>query len=218
MVTEEKHKKIKNVNYRRFLDHSIIELITPFQIEQALNNVKGRYRTEGRALLCLLYLTGCRPVEALELRAKDVTKLDSYVIVELKTFKRGVSRKVYLASRLKLVKEIYNYAVRLFPDMYMFHHFKGKYVRKVIKPNGEVVERVETSDKLRYHFKKWFNGVVPDSIPPYYLRHNRFSQLAEAGATDRELQQLKGAKDLNSVQPYLHLSSRSAKELSKKIK
>lgn len=213
-----KHQKITNPNYRQFLDKGEIELITATQIEQALNNIKGRYVEEGRALLCLLYLTGCRPVEALELKAKDITRENGHIKVHLTTAKRGRSRTVYLPSRLRLVKELYTYAVKLYPDMLMFGHFRGNYTRKKINSKGVTVEHSETSDKLRYHVLKWFKGVVPDSIPPYFLRHNRFSALAEAGVSFQELQQLKGAKDPNSIQAYLHLSSRSAKNLAKKIK
>lgn len=210
--------KIKNINYRKFIDKGLIDIITQDELKQALANIKGRYRKEGRALLICLYFTGGRPVEVLSLKAEQVQRKDSYVTVEMQAAKRGLNRTIFLPYRYALVKELYFYAASCFNKMFLFYHYRGNYKRTVTYKSGKVVERIDITDKLRYHVKRWFRGVVDGSIPPYFLRHNRFSQLSEAGLTSEELRQLKGSKTTGSVEAYLHLSSRTAKKIAKKIK
>lgn len=212
MDSRKKTSTIKNKHYRQFLDNGVINLLTVEQINQALDNVKGKHRTEGRALLIALYYTGGRPNEVLRLQAKNITNQKSYIIIQIKGSKRGLPRPIYLQNKRKLVKELYKYACSLFPEQLLFFNYKSKYIRKC--KNGD---RLEFTDSLRYYFKIWFKGVVEDPIPPYFLRHNRFSKLSEAGVDDNSLMQLKGSRTFQSIQAYKHLSVKSAKLLAKKI-
>lgn len=207
--------KITNSNYRRFLDKGEIEPINEEQIKTALNNIKGRYRREGRALLIALYFTGARPNEVLQIRGKDIKKEGPHITVQVKGSKRGLSRKIYLPYKNELVKELLQYARSLFSEMLIFHHYKNNYPRRTITKTGKIKTRVETTDKIRYYINKWFKGVVDDSIPPYFLRHSRFSKLAMKGVNTEQIRILKGAKDGKSVAPYIHLSSTEAKKISK---
>lgn len=204
--------KIKNKNYREFLDKGTIKLLHEPDIERALMNVTGRYSKEGRALLITLYYTGGRPVEVLSLKPADIEKKGGKVIINMPAAKNGLPRPVWLNYKFPLVKELYKYTRSMFPGMFLFHHFRGKYerIRK-----GKVY--IEVADKLRYYLNKWFADIIEDSIPPYYLRHNRLSKLSAAGATMDELRMFKGAKDFNSIIPYIHLSADIAKKISKKI-
>lgn len=210
--------KITNKNYRKFLDKGIIDIITLEKLNKALANIKGKHIKEARALLICLYYTGARPIEVLGLKGRAFKRVDSYVTIEVQAVKRGLNRTIFLPYRYKLVKEMYDYAVRCFPNAMLFYHFRSSYKRRVVKKDGSVTYREEVTDKLRYFFKRWFTGVIKDSITPYFLRHNRFSQLSEAGLTPQDIQHIKGAKSANSVQPYLHLSTKSAKNIAKKIK
>ncbi len=210
-------KKITNKNYRKFLDEGIIDLIGPRQIKQALNNVKCKYATEGKALLLTLYFTGGRPIEVLNLKAENITREKNHIIIKMPPSKGGLPRPIYLESKNELVLELYNYASGLFPGMFLFHHYKGSYIRKWRTKDGEEMEREEVSDKLRYYVYRWFDGVVSDSIPPYFLRHNRFSKLAERGVDLKEIQMLKGSRSIEGVRPYIHLSTKTAKNLARKI-
>jgi len=209
-------QKITNKSYRKFIDTGEIEPVTEEELNSALENVKGRYKHEGRALLIMLYYTGARPVEVLQIRAKDVTKAGSYVLIRVVGAKGGLTRTIRLQYRRPLVKELYKYSNRVYPDMYLFFNFKGSYKRTVTTRKG-TKERTDTTAKIYYHFKKWFEGVREGSLNPYFLRHNRFSKLMMKGATAEEIRVLKGAKSINSVMPYIHLSSDTSKKLAKKI-
>lgn len=201
--------KIKNKHYRKFLDQGIIDPIEEEELLKALKNIKGRNTKEGRALVIVLYYTGCRPAEALQIKAKDITKTKYYVVVSLKGVKKGLPRMVYLPYKKPLVQELYNYASGLLSDMFIFWHFTGS----IQKKNNNI----ETTNKLRYYFTKWFSPVREGGISPYFLRHNRFSKLAMAGVSMEDLKYLKGAKDIKSIGYYTHLSTKAAKKIAKKI-
>ncbi len=211
----EKYKKIKNKNYRQFLDTGIINILSEDHITQALSNIKGKYIKEGRALLITLYYTGARPVEILQLKAKDIKKERSYVTIRIPGSKRGLPRTIYLRYKKDLVKELYLYANGIFDEAYLFFHYRGEYVRTVMTKQG-LKQRIETSDKIRYHIKKWFKNVIDDSIPPYYLRHNRMSKWSEAGLNTKDLRMLKGSRTEASVMPYIHMSKSTAQKAAKK--
>lgn len=208
--------KITNINYRRFLDSGEIEPITLEELIKALDCIKGKHIKEGRALLIALYYTGARPNEVLRLKPKDISKEGSYILIKLQGSKGGISRTVRLRYQLDLVKEFYKYAMGLFEDIFLFYDYRGQYTRKVLTQKGYKL-RVDITQKLYYYIKKWFKDIRPDSINPYFLRHNRFSKLSMAGATAEEIRILKGAKNINSVTPYLHLSPDTSKKIAKKI-
>jgi len=210
-------KKITNKNYREFLDNGIITILTQEDIEKALSNVTGKYAEEQKAFIIMSYFTGARPNEILRLTSKDVTRKNNYIIVKVPGSKRGLARPIYIPFKHKLVKIMYQYAIKLLPDMYLFFNLRGAYTRRVINKKGEIKEYSEITNKLRYYFKKWFDNVIEGGISPYYLRHNRFSKLMEAGATAEEVRLLKGAKSYNSVTPYLHMSTKSARNIGRKI-
>lgn len=208
--------KIKNVHYRQFLDNGIITLLTEDQIDISLSNVTGRNKLEGRALLIALYYTGARPNEILSLYGKDVKQEGSFIVIQIPSSKGGLPRPVYLQYKKDKVKELYKFALGVFPDLYLFPNFRNSYTRTKINKKGVIKENTEITDKLRYYFKKWFKN-IEGGISPYFLRHNRFSSLISKGATQEDIRFLKGGKTLTSVTPYLHLSAASSKKLAKKI-
>lgn len=217
-ISENKSKKINNKHYRKFLDDGIIKVLNEDEIILALNNVGHFHRKEARSLIILLYLTGARPNEILRLRSKDIIKEKSYCVVKVPGSKKGLPRSIYLSSSNKLTKELLSFVLCLHPDRILFYHFKSNYLRRRKKKDGSISEKIEYTDKLRYHFKKWFSVIDPDSFTPYYLRHNRFSKLAMAGVNMTELRMLKGSRTFQSIEPYLHMSSDQAKKIAKKIK
>lgn len=218
-------KKITNPEYRKFLEEGIINIIPPEDLKRVLAGVKDKHIEEARSLIITLYLTGCRPIEALSIRAKDITAEKKYVLIKLPTMKRGVARTIYLERKNELAAELLIYANKVYPDAFIFFHFRSATRRPSVTArlkSGQLKTYnkvyADISNKLRYHFYKWFTVLFVKGIPPYVLRHNRFSQLAGAGATMEELRQIKGSKSFDSIMPYLHLSVEKAKKTAKKIR
>lgn len=213
-------QRIKNKRYRQFLDTGMFESLSEADLLRAVGNVKGikgQYVKEGRALLICLYYTGCRPNELMKLKSENVKdESASYYKVLLMGSKGGLPRTIYLQKKKLMVKEFAQYCLSMPPGMYCFFHYRDNYVRLHVCKNGEEKGKLECTNKLRWYFKTWF-AFIPGGITPYYLRHNRFSKLSEKGASLEEMRQLKGSKTFNSVYPYLHLSSKTAKQVAKKI-
>jgi len=211
---------VKNKHYRAFKDAGHITLITVKHIEEALKNVKKcKHAKEGAALLLLLYYTGARPNEVLNLRAKDVVKKQNHLLVSLRGSKGGLPRTIHLPFARRLVKKIYDYVCTVYDELFLFHNYRTIYVRRRKNVAGDkTLLYEESTNLLRYYFKKWFKGVVDDPIPPYYLRHNRFSQLSMAGIDLQHIRMLKGSRSVESVMPYVHLSTKMSKHIATKIK
>lgn len=208
--------RIKNKHYRQFLDQGEIRTIEESDIFKALENIKAPRIQEKRACLICMYYTGGRPVEILNIKGIDIKKESVYIQIKVPASKRGLPRIVWLPYKKPLVKEFYNFAMTVYPDMPLFFHLRSHYVRSRQTKKGEVTS-VEITDSLRYHIKQWFTGIIEDSIPPYFLRHNRFSKLALAGVSLQDIRMIKGSKTMDSVMPYLHMSAYTAKKVSKKM-
>lgn len=209
--------KIKNKNYRAFLDTGQIKPIEAGHIDLALRNIKGREVKQKRILLLLLYLTGGRPSEVLNITAKDITKDNRYIKIFVKGTKKAFSRFIYVPSTNKHAVEILEYAMSLFPDLYLLHALRDAYTRKCYSEKKGSYTRIEISNRIRYYFKSWFKGVIDGGISPYYLRHNFFSKLAMKDVSLEDLRNLKGGKSMTSVVAYVHMSSKKAKSIAKKI-
>lgn len=210
--------KIKNINYKRFIESGQIIYIEEAHLREALGNIKGKHQQEGRALVITLYYTGARPNEVLSLYGEDISKEGAYIKIRLPASKRGLPRIFFIPYKLELAKELYIYSRGIFPKMLLFRNFRNNYIRNSVTKKGVPKQYTSTADKLRYYFSKWFDSVIEGGINPYYLRHNRFSSLSEAGVPLETLRQLKGAKSINSVYPYLHLSSFGSKGAARKLK
>lgn len=209
--------KIMNENYNKFLKEGNIELITEDQLKQALNNIKGKNIKEGRALLICAYATGARPIEYLNLKGKDIRLEKHEIYIKLPAAKNGLPRDIPISiRRMPLIKELYKYSTTCMPEMFIFWHFRTNGYRRLYKcKNGEIKEYIEYTDGLRYHFNRWFENVIKGSIPPYFLRHNRFSKMMAKGATTEQIRLWKGSRTLASVTPYTHLSKDMARKASK---
>jgi len=216
MDKENKHKRITNKHYRKFLDEGIIEFFDETDLIDVLNNIKGKHSIEGRALVIALYYTGARPVELLNIKAKDVTKDGRYVLIKVPGAKNGLPRTINLPYYKKpLVRELKDFAFSTMPERFLFWNYRGNSKVKVMTKRG-LKEYPFITYKVRDYFKKWFANSKLD-VPPYYLRHNRFSKLISKGATVEDIKFLKGAKRYDSVQPYVHMSSEKARKLAGKM-
>lgn len=207
--------QIKNKHYKEFLDNGMIRLIDPKEIDTAITKTS----TSFSAFICQLYLTGCRPIEALQTQAKDITKQNNYLQINLKASKRGLPRPFLIPFSNKYARIIYNYALTQFPDNYLYHKYRSNTIRTVhfmTKKGIKTKEYTIITNKVYYHFSKAFKDIF--QINPYYLRHNRFSSMSQHGASSEDIMFTKGAKSLDSVRPYQHMSLKSSKKISRFIK
>ena len=203
--------KIKNKYYNSFLSGEFIQTITPNTIRQVIDNIKHDHALEGRCLLILLYYTGARPIEILSLKGEDIQKTDAFLQLHVKTFKHGRNRTILLPLKESLIKLAWKHISTIYPSIYLFRNYRSQYSRVYQTKKGPIFYH-DVSNKLRHYFNKWFDGIMDDPIPPYYLRHNLFSIMSEKGASLRDMQDIKGSKSESSIMPYLHMSTNTARK------
>ncbi|MCJ7458318.1 MAG: hypothetical protein MUP17_04945 [candidate division Zixibacteria bacterium] len=240
---------IKNQLYRDFKEGKVITIFTRDLLDQTLHNITTMYRDgkfqkdhskAARAFMIVLWASGGRPAEILNLTAEDIKRnTNNDIVVSFKTLKSGNPRSLTLSLQDKFVKEFWEYAASFtVPQMYLFHPFRSNRTRSDVKVykkrKNPITDEIESylfksyegkiyeivSDKVFYYFKRWIADIFdsPDGhdIFPYYLRHSRLTVIADdEGNTVEDVRQFKGAKSYRSCLPYMHATPRQAKKLGK---
>jgi integrase len=147
-----------------------------------------------RIWITILWLTGARPAEVLEMKKKDISFMeDGRIQFILANKKLGRDGK-FVVNRRKLILRI---------DMTSRYY-------KVLK---RYLNRIKEDDDDVFQFSRRTGYNIIDrigwdalgvNICPYNFRHSRLTLLAEKGATETELMRYKGSFTRQSVRPYLH--------------
>ena len=215
---------VKHPLYKDFYEKGIIQIFSSDDFKTVHKSITDPL---GRELVTILYYTGARPVQLLYYDDKDparsfttdnFTKEGNYLCISVPPAKNGLPFKFYLSFNKFGIKELWRTIQKLPPKTPLFNQYAQTYVRRKVNKKGEVKHYIERSDRLRYYFKKWFSAVSSNPVPPYYLRHSRFSSMSENGAPAESIMFAKGSKRMESVRPYMHMSKDKAVKLNKVIK
>ena len=146
-----------------------------------------------RFIVSVLYLTGARPSEILELKKGDIYEDESYIKIRLVTKKLGRSKGFTIRERTLEID------------------FNAPFLKHVTNwhntsPNELLIDI--TTDNLRQKIYQLSNN----KLCPYHFRHSRLTKLSRNGASLDELMYWKGSKDLKSVSEYL-----KAKPIGRKL-
>lgn len=213
--------KITNEYYREFLDKGSIRIMEPIEFHRLLDTMKFEShkfkQAEWQNYLYLLYWSGRRPTEILRLKGEDIKKDKGYIVIMFPTLKKGRTTNFYFSCKLvQDIKKVYKWAKSRHPSLLLFPSLISQNTKEIKwkKKNGEIIKKSykEPASNIFYYVKKFFR------VPPYFFRHNRFSDMMMKGADIYDIQHAKGGKDVRSVSPYLHLSKKAAKKTAKFIK
>ncbi len=158
------------------------------------NSKKG---LRDRTILEVLYATGIRVSELVNLKKTDVN-LESGFIVTMG--KRSKQRIVPLNSHS--VEALKEYFKKVNP--------KGSYVfpnRKGEKMSRQAIWKI---------IKKYARKISREKISPHTIRHSFATHLIEGGADLRSVQILLGHEDISTTQIYTHIDRRRLKEIHKR--
>lgn len=229
--------KTTNEEYNKFITQNEIELIDQDQLQEWLDNMPNKKIPpkcsveQAQALLISMYYTGARPSEIVEVCGKDIykKKYENKSVYEIKliTLKKGISRNIPIPIN-KQTKLLYDYAKKQHPELFIFYSFRKNAKIKVswnvskdilIKENGVITQdkHIEHKQKeylrrghmLNYYTKMWTGKLA------YFFRHHRFSFMADKGASDNDIQFMKGSRTPKSVEPYKHMSIQRKSKLTK---
>jgi len=155
------------------------------------NNAEGR---QDRAWLTVLWFTGARPSEILELRKKDIIINPESIQFVLSTKKLGFRKSDgFIIEKRTLVLKISE---------------KNRYVKNLCRylepfKDGELIFSFSRRHGLNIIYRISMRA-FGFKLCPYNFRHSRLTLLAEKGATIEELKRFKGARGDKSVTNYLH--------------
>jgi len=169
------------------------------------------FDSEQKAMVALLWITGARPAELLELVEDSFIDRGEDMLIEIPTKKHGYLRTLPISKQTPFMEYVLNYLKdpkRFSQQSHSTEFFlDGVPQRRRIfhwRSVGCVRAVVERVSLFRFC--------------PYTFRHNRITQLAMSGASGFELMVWKGAKDMRSVAPYIARSTSLIEGLKGKIK
>jgi site-specific recombinase XerD len=158
-----------------------------------------------KAILEVLFSTG--------LRVSELTKLDrDKVNLETREFgiigKGGKARVVFLSSRSTdwLIKYLNERNDHYKP---LFIHHKGK---AEVSTNDEKMRLTPRS--VQRMVKKYSHKMkLPIDVTPHVMRHSFATDLLNAGADIRSVQEMLGHKNISTTQIYTHVTNKQLREV-----
>ncbi|AJF63106.1 MAG: Phage integrase protein [archaeon GW2011_AR20] len=168
------------------------EMLKPEEIEKMVNKCSN---TRDKAIIMVLYDSGCRVGELINLKLKHIQE-DEYGIKIMFTGKTGM-RRLRLTSSVPFLKEWLNiHPYKEDPESPVFVNQSTNHFGEVLKVQG--------INKL---LKVWGSRAgIKKNIYPHLLRHSRFTELAK-DYTEQELKVLAGwVGDSTMPKVYVHLS------------
>jgi len=165
-----------------------------------------------RALLELLYATGCRVSELSSLRMRDVHMKEAYLVCHGKGDKQRI---VPLGKRA--LKAVSRYLEELRP----FLASKGLAAKArpttdllLLSSRGRTLRRERIWELLKRYAARIG---APEQISPHSLRHSFATHLLAGGADLRQVQELLGHASIATTQIYTHVDQSRLKQVHQKF-
>jgi len=176
------------------------QILTVEEIEKLINvipknSLKGK---RDKAIIELLYSSGLRVSEIINLKIKDLDFNNNY----LKCFGKGSKERIVPFGELAK-----NYIFDYFNEREK-NNIKSEYLFTTKK--GEKLLRQEINNFLRVYSKR---AKLKKKVHPHMLRHSFATHLLERGADLRSVQELLGHVDISTTQIYTHLTKEYLKEI-----
>ncbi|HEY2760781.1 MAG TPA: site-specific tyrosine recombinase XerD [Pirellulales bacterium] len=181
------------------------QVLSPEMIDQLLSAPRGHdplWRRD-RALLELLYATGCRASEVSNLRPDDVHLSQGFCLAHGKGDKE---RLVPLGRRA--IEAVQEY----------LHHERSKLVESAAVPprwlllsrRGRRLRRERIWELVKQYALR---VGAPESISPHTLRHSFATHLLAGGADLRQVQEMLGHASIRTTQIYTHVDHSRLKRI-----
>lgn len=180
-------------------------VLSPAEVDRLLHAPRNqdKFRLRDRALLELMYATGCRASEVCQMRVRDLRLDEKFCQCHGKGDKQ---RMVPLND--EAIEAIRVYLKRLRPDL---EAITGQSPEWLILSRGGRKFRREAVWEL---IKKYaLRSGVSVSISPHTLRHSFATHLLAGGADLRRVQEMLGHANITTTQIYTHVDSSRLKKV-----
>jgi integrase/recombinase XerD len=185
------------------------EVLSPRQLDELFASPRKSdpcWRRD-RALLEMLYATGCRASEVSNLRLRDVHLDEGFAMCRGKGNKERLvplGRRAAEAFRLYLEEERTRLAAQMSPQPpWAFLSYRGRRVRR---------------ERIWELMKKYARRVgASAAVSPHTLRHSFATHLLAGGADLRQVQEMLGHASIATTQIYTHVDHTRLKAVHKKF-
>lgn len=177
---------------------NVLKLSEIQQLIHTLDN--GIYDQRNKTIILILYCSGLRVSELVELKLSQINFKEGYI----RCFGKGSKEKViYCGDVLTIILKSYLNQIR--PEILHFRTSEYLFINKI----GEPLTRKYIYDIITKAAKK---ANLHKKVTPHTLRHTFATHLLENGADLRSIQEMLGHKDIATTQIYTHLSNQNIKE------
>lgn len=184
------------------IEKKLPEVLTTEEVNRLLDQPRGGSLKEirDRAMLEILYATGIRVSELINLKTNDVNVQIGYVIVRDSHKERVVP--INATAKKAIVDYLKNARMQLLSDIQS----------EVLFANcqGQPMSRQGFWKIVKYYAKK--AGITSD-ITPHTLRHSFAAHLVENGADLRSVQEMLGHSDISTTQIYANVTQNKIREV-----
>lgn len=181
------------------------KVLSPDRVDNLLAGpgIDDRFPLRDRALLCLLYATGCRASEAATLRLKDVH------------LSEGFCRCVGKGNKERMVS--LNPVARAALEAYLLHERPtlagGESEWLFVSKRGKRLSRIMVWNLV----KKYAARIGASAeVSPHTLRHSFATHMLAGGAEIRALQEMLGHASIQTTQIYTHVEHSRLKTIHKR--
>lgn len=193
------------------IDDRKIDFLTGEQVDKLLSapSMSKIHGKRDKAILEVLFSTGLRVSELVSLDIDDVDLRAREFGVK---GKGGKVRVVFLSRRAADWIDVYLKARK--------DQFKPLFIRHSgsIDPTTEDEEMRLTARSVQRAVKKYGKKVsIPIPVTPHTIRHSYATDLLQAGADLRSVQEMLGHKNVTTTQIYTHVTNKNLKETYKKF-
>lgn len=155
--------------------------------EQTIKIIKSIKNPKHKLMIKLMYASGIRVSELLNLKSKDIDIERKILIVRQG---KGAKDRITLFPK-NLEKELLTYLLKESPKNFLFESNRNK------KYSSKTIEKI---------IEKASKKAIKRKIRPHVLRHSFATHLLESGIDLRKIQKLLGHKNLRTTQIYTHIA------------
>jgi len=185
------------------------KILSPQQVDGLLNSPGPRdpFWRRDRALLELLYATGCRASEISTLRVQDVYLEEGYCVCHGKGDKQRI---VPVGERAVAAIRAYMQHDRPMLE----HRAGGPTPWLLLSYRGRRLRRERIWELLKRYAGR---AGAPPTVGPHTLRHSFATHLLEGGADLRQVQEMLGHATIATTQIYTHVDIARLKAVHKQF-
>jgi len=187
----------------------IPHVLSPEMIEVLLNAPRrsDAYPLRDRALLELLYATGCRVSEISNLKIRDMHLADRYC----KCHGKGDKQRITPLGR-RAVEAVERYLSSERPDL-VENAPADSEDWVLVSRSGRRLRREAIWELVKKYARR---AGVPRNVSPHTLRHSFATHLLTGGADLRQVQEMLGHASIATTQIYTHVDGARLKKIHQK--